>query len=229
MALLAAQRGIPVFRASLKQVERGRFKLLAGMVPVGSVAFVAHALRQLGQHLPEHTPYPSALNHLLHRKVRRLRSLREAKALLAEKRQLFIKPADGFKRFTGFVAEFPDDPRFNRAAGSKPVWVSDPVRFVSEWRAYVADDKILDIRFVDDGGNRDVTANLGLIQDAVNALAASATAPAGYVIDFGVLDTGETALIEMNEGFAFGAYDGVSAEVYWAVTISRWQELTGAL
>lgn len=29
---------------------------------------------------------------------------------------------------------------------------------------------------------------------------------AGYVIDFGVLDTGEIALIELNDGFSFGAY-----------------------
>jgi len=45
-------------------------------------------------------------------------------------------------------------------------------------------------------------------------------------MDFGVLDTGETALVEVNDGFAFGAYDQVSAEVYWTVTVSRWWQLS---
>jgi hypothetical protein len=135
MAALAGQRNVAVFRASEKQIERGKFQIAPGVLPVGSVRFVKHALRQSGKSLPDHTPYPSVLAHLLYRDVKKARSLREAKALLAEGRRLFLKPADGWKRFTGFVAEFGDDYRFNGAAGSKPAWISDPVRFLSEWRA----------------------------------------------------------------------------------------------
>ncbi|WP_174924618.1 ATP-grasp domain-containing protein, partial [Burkholderia contaminans] len=64
-----------------------------------------------------------------------------------------------------------------------------------------------------------------IIENAIQRLTATLGTPAGYVIDFGVLDSGETALIEMNDGFSFGAYAGVSPEVYWAVTVSRWAEL----
>ncbi|MBA9846830.1 ATP-grasp domain-containing protein [Ralstonia pickettii] len=226
MADLAISRGISVVRASPGQVERGRVSLGQGCVAVGSVPFVKFALRQLGVELPDHTPYPSCLEHFLYRKVKRLTSLREARDLVASGKRLFIKPADGWKRFTGFVAEFADDPRFNGQSKSRPVWISNPVRFASEWRAYVADGELLELRFADLGGDRTIQPDGGLIRDAVGALTVEGRAPAGYVIDFGVLDTGETALIEMNDGFSFGAYDGVSPETYWKVVVLRWQELT---
>jgi hypothetical protein len=123
MAALAEQMGIPASRASEKQVEGGKYRLAPGMVPVGSVPFVKHAMRQFGKALPEHTPYPVALDYLLHHNVRKLRSLADARELLANGQKLFIKPADGWKRFTGFVAEFGDHYRFNGASRSKPVWV----------------------------------------------------------------------------------------------------------
>lgn len=50
-------------------------------------------------------------------------------------------------------------------------------------------------------------------------------APSAYAIDFGVLDTGETALIVVNDGFSVGAYDDVDAGTYWDVIAMRWQEL----
>ncbi|KWW32410.1 MULTISPECIES: ATP-grasp domain-containing protein [Cupriavidus] len=226
MVAFAERQGIAVARASEKQVERKRIRLSPGVVAVGSVPFVRHALRQLGKDLPAHTPYPASLGHLLYRQVRKLPSLNEALALLRAGHRLFIKPADGWKRFTGFVAEFEDDYRFNGASRSKPVWACDPVRFISEWRAYVADGIILEVRFADHGGDRGEAPDLAVIRQAVALLAAHADTPAGYVIDFGVLESGKTALIEMNDGFSFGAYDGVAAETYWKVTVRRWQELT---
>ncbi len=226
MADLAVKYGLPVERASTMQVERSRIRLGEGYVAAGSVPFVKHALRQLGVELPVHTPYPSCLEHLLYRQVRKLSSLREARAMVESGRRLFIKPADGWKRFTGFVAEFVDDPRFNGQSKARAVWISEPVRFVSEWRAYVADGELMEVRFADHGGDHAVEPDASLIADAISALTKEGHAPAGYVIDFGVLDTGETALIEMNDGFSFGAYEGVSPETYWKVIVRRWQELT---
>ncbi|AOY97824.1 hypothetical protein BKK79_36850 (plasmid) [Cupriavidus sp. USMAA2-4] len=227
MAGLAGRCGIAVVRGSASQVERKRVVLGDGVVAVGSVAFVKHALRQIGKDLPAYTPYPAQLADLLYRQVRKLSSLNEARELLASGRRPFIKPADGLKRFTGFVAEFEDDFRFNGISGKKPVWISDPVRFVSEWRGYVAEGEVLDVRFADNGGDRSAQPDHIVIGNAVRALGRAGVAPAGYVIDFGVLESGDTALIEMNDGFAFGAYDGVSAETYWNVTVSRWQEFAG--
>ncbi|MFZ3002766.1 MAG: hypothetical protein WA071_20790 [Undibacterium umbellatum] len=46
-----------------------------------------------------------------------------------------------------------------------------------------------------------------------------------FCIDFGVTPQGKTALIEMNDGFSFGAYDGLSERIYWDITWARWREI----
>lgn len=226
MAALASARGVPVQFTSAKQMERGKVAIKPGMVAIGSVRFVKHSLRQLGKTLPEHTPYPDSLHSMLHREVQKVPALREVRKMLTKGQRMFVKPADGWKRFTGFVADDPRDMRFNGASSSMAVWISDPVEFVSEWRAYVAGGHLLDVRFADHGGDKSVAVDRGVIEEAVRRLAATGAAPAGYVMDFGVLqDCGRTALIEVNDGFSFGAYDGVAPEVYWQVSVGRWAEL----
>lgn len=226
----ATRLGLKTVIVSEKQLSRNKFRMEPDMMAVGGVPFVKQALRQLGKKLPEHKPYPLALEYMLYRDILRLMRLRDAKDMLAQGHRLFVKPA-GWKRFTGFVAEFPDDHRFNGASNSIPVWISTPVTFLSEWRVYVADDVILDVRFVDHGGDRRITPNMAMITGAVEELARTGIAPRGYVIDFGVLDNsptncgGVTALIEMNDGFSFGAYDGLQSETLWVVTLNRWMEL----
>lgn len=221
----AAARGIPLQRASLKQLERNRLKLEHGAMAIGSFPFIAQALRQLHKRVPEHTPYPPELNKLLYRRVARLPSLSAARRKLADGESFFIKPADGWKRFTGFVANFETDIRFNGMSQARPVWIADPVRFASEWRVCVASHGVLDMRFVHGCGDCSIEPDRAVIEDAVRLLAANPDTPAGYCIDFGVLDSGETALVEMNDGFAFGAYEGMPAEVYWEVTLMRWQQI----
>lgn len=189
-----------------------------------------HALRHVGEALPEHNPYPECLQGILLRRVKKLPSLRLAKERILRGERLFIKPADGWKKFTGFVADDPHDIRFNGVSSSVAVWISEPVCFVSEWRAYVANNQLRDVRFVDYGGNRSAKPDMSVINDAVSRLAASQSAPSGYVMDFGVLaQCGSTALVELNDGFSFGAYDGLSAETYWAISVARWAELTQAV
>jgi hypothetical protein len=50
-------------------------------------------------------------------------------------------------------------------------------------------------------------------------------APWAYCLDVGVLDTGETALVEMNDAFSIGMYEGMEA-CYPDLLTTRWQELT---
>lgn len=49
-------------------------------------------------------------------------------------------------------------------------------------------------------------------------------APAAFAIDFGVLTDGQTALVELNDGFSIGTY-GLSGELYADFTAARWAEL----
>ncbi|MES2039687.1 MAG: ATP-grasp domain-containing protein [Pseudomonadota bacterium] len=226
MADYAISLGVPVETASEKMMERGKVPLSPDVLVMGTVPFVHHALRLLGTRLPEHTPYPEALTPWLYRKVWQEKSLRRVLDRLKEGGPgLFVKPVSGWKRFTGFVPDFADDYRFNGVSKSMPVWVSEPVTFVSEWRVYVLHGKIQDIKLCDHGGDANVRPDLNEIEKALQTLLDAQIAPDGFAIDFGVTQHGETALIEMNDGFSFGAYDGLSAKIYWDITWARWREI----
>lgn len=214
---------IPVTMFSLKQMQRGHFKLGQDDLVAGTIQAVKAALKQYGKELVEHSPYPVCLQHLLYREVKWVRTLRDAKDMLDKGASFFIKPA-GYKHFTGFVASFSDDHRFYGASGQLPVFISTPVQFVSEWRCYVADGKLLDVRLADPDHDRSVVPDYAVIEEAVKQLTHFG-APAGYAVDFGVLTTGETALVELNDGFSIGAYDGIPCDLYWQVIYSRWKEL----
>ena len=53
-----------------------------------------------------------------------------------------------------------------------------------------------------------------------------ADSPKAYCLDVGVLDTGKTALIEINDAFSCGSYS-MSAETYGDLLTTRWNELKG--
>jgi hypothetical protein len=228
-ALLAARAevlGVPVVAASEKMMERGKVPVGDDALVAGTVPFVLHAMRRLGVAVPQHDPYPQELTPWLHRRVWKRDRLRDVLDDLKHGGpRVFVKPALGWKKFTGFVVEFADDYRFGGVSKNVPVWVSEPLQFVSDWRAYIAHGEVLDVRFADHGGERSAEPDYAAISEAVAQLVHGGRAPAGFVIDFGVTADGLTALVEVNDGFSFGAYDGVSGEVYWAVTAARWQEL----
>jgi hypothetical protein len=218
-----------VYKTTTKALSRNRFEMRPDILPVGGISFVKHALRLLGKELPEHNPYPDCLRDMLYREVKRLPKLRDAKAIIDSGKELFVKSAT-HKRFTGFVATHSADLRFSGASNSTPVWISEPVTILSEWRAYVANGRILSIakapcelphhlRFF-----KNVEPDVRVIHEAVARLT-EAGAPAGYVIDFGVLRTGQTALIEMNDGFSFGVYSALKPMDYLSLVANRWLEL----
>jgi ATP-grasp domain, R2K clade family 3 len=99
--------------------------------------------------------------------------------------------------------------------------VSEPVTFISEWRAFIARGELLDIR--------PYAGDSFVVPDQVVVVAAIAEhqkhgAPAGYGIDFGVLDDGRTVIVEVNDGFALGSY-GLSPVCYAYLIACRWLEL----
>lgn len=49
--------------------------------------------------------------------------------------------------------------------------------------------------------------------------------PKAFALDLGVLSTGEVALIEMNDAFSIGKYNGIDDETYAKFLITRWSEL----
>ena len=96
------------------------------------------------------------------------------------------------------------------------------MRWRSEFRAYVIGARTVALDHYD--GDPDLRPCERVIAEAVRAYYDSGEAPAGYGIDFGVLDDGSTALVEANDGYALGAY-GIAADLYADVLLARWAQL----
>lgn len=69
---------------------------------------------------------------------------------------------------------------------------------------------------------------MAAVEQALSEHRRSGEAPAAYGIDFGVLSSGETALVEANDGYALGAYKIESAP-YAELLFARWAELVGMI
>lgn len=185
---------------------------------VGGLGSVLPKLREYGVEPPE-LDYPESLNAYLGRRVWRTTLDR----ILAEKEccPVFVKPVRD-KLFTGFVLRTNRDlPKLSHCSPQEPVLCSEVVPFLAEWRVFVRYGQILDVRPY--YGNWRVSYRANVIE---NALRDFTDAPAGFALDFGVIQSGETLLVEVNDGFSLGCY-GLEPVSYARLLSARWAELTG--
>ena len=166
-------------------------------IPVGSVEY---CLKALGRKIkPDY--YPEFLKQYLYREVWETNIWTLGK-------KLFIKPADRYKRFNGFVTN-------GGYKGKKrpPYWCSEIVKFNNEWRYYVANGKILTGEWY--SGDEINTPDAPLLDIEI---------PDNYcgAIDFGELSTGKLALVEANHPFACGWY-GKDYKLYAEWIIKGWE------
>lgn len=216
-------RGWQVERVWAKDLERGRVALDRSTLVVGSIQSVRAALRILGTDLPLPDDYPDVLQPYLHRRIwsSTVGSLRGQLAD-GDGLPVFAKSKD-LKRFTGRVFESTDDLRFLAGISKHAeIWCSEVVVWRSEWRVLVVNDLPIGKRLY--SGEPWTQPDDEVIAECVARLVTAEASPAGYAIDFGVLADGTTALIERNDGFAFGSY-GLDVGLYAQVLIARWTEL----
>ena len=135
--------------------------------------------------------------------------------------QIFFKPTpDRPKLFAGQVASQTKDLIATaNAPNDTIVFCSEPVRFVSEHRAFVLHGELIGLRHYQ--GDPLAFPNPDTVRAAI---AAYATAPAAYAYDFGVTDDGRTLVVEVNDGYSSGAY-GLSPLRYARVISARWDEI----
>lgn len=208
-----------------KQMQRRQLQLAPDILVAGHIPVVLSALRQLGIEPPVPNDYPECLRPWLHRRMWTstvsdlVRTLQEEVA-----RPFFAKPMGRHKRFRGHVFASWDDLRaLGGASDHMQVICSDIVEWVSEYRVYVVRGQIVGMRHY--LGDPQVPVDREQVEEAVVVFEASGDAPAGYGIDFGVLRTGETALVEINDGYALGSY-GLEDDLYADLIIGRWCQMT---
>jgi hypothetical protein len=218
------RRNIPITFYTAKRIHRRQLPLDGKSLVVGDMPCVLGALKQLQIPIPEPQDYPPALASFLHRRIwRSTLGQLELGLRRGHHTATFAKPAARRKRFTGCIFESEYDlSQIYGVSRQEPLWCSEVVHWLSEYRVYVVHSQIRSIDHY--GGDPKVPVDLEEIQRAIQVLEEAGESYAGYGIDFGVLASGQTALVEMNDGFGIGAYQ-INAKDYTDMIWARWQEL----
>ena len=171
-----------------------------GYIPCGTVEWCENFLSK-DVTVPDY--YPDFLKNHLFRKV-----WQTDKWPLGDR--VFIKPSDRHKRFTGFITT-----GGYRKKKKGPYWCSEIVKFVNEWRYYVAEGRIFTGEWYD-----------GDPINTPDAPKLNVSIPSNYcgALDFGILTTGELALVESHPPYACGWY-GKDYKLYVEWIIKGWEYL----
>jgi len=129
----------------------------------------------------------------------------------------FIKPFWKLKEFDPFIGRSYKEAT-DKASNFLNI-ISEPVTFLSEYRCFILDKQLIGAQFY--AGDRNLYPNLKLIPRIVEDYT---TAPVAYTCDLGVLDTGETAIVEFDDAWACGCY-GLEPRLYARWLKARWIEI----
>lgn len=194
-------------------------------LPVGSVEFVRAAADIAQRPLPRWSPYPPELSQWLGRRV----AVTTA-GVAIKSAGCFVKPVET-KRFNGFVLAGDmreqgehDQEQFEilqSMPAHEPVWVSEVVAFQSEWRFYLDGYRQVGKARYDPDGHEDAARPDPAV---VLAMVSAAGVRHPHSIDVGVLESGETVLVEAHDFYALGLYGRcVEPGDYLRLLWSRWR------
>lgn len=185
---------------------------------IGFVQMVRYQLQQLSIPIKE-VDYPEELYPYLGRRI--WRSTINEVNTHPEQWPVFVKSVED-KFFTGVLVRSAGDLiGCGEVDQDVEVLCSEPVEFVTEWRCFVRYGRILDVRHYK--GDWRKFLDVHIVEQAVRNFT---SAPHGYAIDFGLTNEGQTLLVEVNDGYALGAY-GLFHIDYAKLLAARWAELTG--
>ena len=141
---------------------------------------------------------------------------------------LFVKPTTGRKEFTGLVLRRTDDLlRVAHVDDALPVFVAQPVDLQSrvEWRAFIVDGEVRDVRPYAGRTDGDAPAAtfVQMLAQQWNSI------PRGCSIDvvnLGHRQRPDWRVVECNDGYSLGSY-GLFPSSYAELLVKRWEELVG--
>lgn len=195
------------------------------LVPVGSVEFVAEYCKQANIALPKSLWYPDSALSALHREVRQ-GTFQEAMP------HEFVKPCENVKAFTGSIKEKLEE----EVDPNERVWISEPVKFESEFRFYIQDlipkFQILGWSRYDDLPVTNPEPDLDIVEAIADEFHRD-LGPGAYSIDIGWRpDLGRYSLVEINDAWSLGYYmnsdpqsNPPSRQQYADMLVSRWRQV----
>lgn len=216
-----AECGVDIVWCAQKDLTRNRITVDRHALPIGGLPFMAAAGAQLKIALPEPDDYPATLSTFVHRRIEAT-AIGRLRHQLTDHQPRFAKPRRDRKRFVGRVFTRPDDWPLPTLRSGLEVWCAEPVSWIGEFRVFVADGVVEGIHCYD--GDALAALDRGVVDHCVQAVSATLD---GYAIDVGVLATGETAVVEVNDGFALGLY-GLPGDAGVRVLASRWRQLVAS-
>ncbi|HEW4014346.1 TPA: ATP-grasp domain-containing protein [Streptococcus pneumoniae] len=124
-----------------------------------------------------------------------------------------LKEFYGRKIYAGILGEIVNIPV------DYPIWISEVVEFIAEWRCFVLDGRVLDVRPYT--GDYHAQFDASVIDEAISCWK---DAPIAYGLDIGVTRDGRTLVVEVNDGYALGNY-GLSPLKSINFHRARWKEM----
>lgn len=190
---------------------------------VAGVPTTIKVFETLGIKIPKPLDIPEELVSFCGRRVE-ITTIREAIKKTKQDFPLFVKPSEHGKLFNGQTVSGVEELELFRYCSEEfdldlPVLISEPVNFISEYRSFVLEGKILDSRRY--MGDFKIFPDFSIIEKAVSSYTKS---PIAYAIDFGVTDDGRTLLVECNDAYSLGPY-GFDNFNLTRMFIMRWKEL----
>lgn len=217
--LLTMQRNIREINYSYEYIELHELnsfekELNKKYIPLGSMEFVNQfiLLHEQNSHIRKPIYIPDELmnEYYLKRKIKK----EKGKVFTFEK-DMFIKSIEQYKDFTDFG-------KFFVFEKEKEVIISEPISIISEFRCFIFEKRIISVNHYD--GDFFKMPNEQVIKEMVHDYKSS---PGAYTLDVGVLETGETILIEVHPMVSCGLYGAYLGNYYIPMIIQGYNYYKG--
>jgi hypothetical protein len=100
-----------------------------------------------------------------------------------------------------------------------PVLAQQRIEFISEWRAFILRDTILNI-----ANYKGTPLRFPDVDVIIAAIEAFSDKPIAFGMDWGITASGQTLLVEVNDGYALSNY-GLDGMPFTAMIEARWRQL----
>lgn len=207
---------------TIKKLHRNQIRFNKETLIVGDHSSMLYTFKRLG--ISSFTSsYPQSLRPYLKRTVWETTVKKLMMQNHEESLNIFVKPKSKIKLFTGFVINSQHDLlRLESFSKETALFCSSVVEWLSEFRVFVNQSEIVGIKNY--SGNENLQFDMDMVKTAIKDFENSDERTDAYGIDFGILSSGETALVEWNDGYALGSY-GLDKEIYTDLILSRWEEI----
>lgn len=185
---------------------------------IGSVEATVKFFELCGISVPKYLGYPDSLKEFLGRDI-----IKTTFKDTGDDYPYFLKPADDVKLFTGDIARNENNKLMFIEWGlcnvDTPVYKSELVDFVSEYRVFVSLGEIRGIKHY--RGNFKKFIDIPTVEKMVTTYK---DCPSAFTLDVGLTSDNRTLLIEVNDMWAIGSY-GLDGKTYAVLCERRMKEI----